>query len=148
MAAACTASASVSVTVEPATATAPLSASATSRSVAPRVAFTVNALAAGTDVSSRPPSKVSVSAVPFTDADWYAGGVTLSMPPHRPMAAAKFPDRSWIRFAASPGTMYANRIDWSCLSAKDGLPTCMVTVLPETEGAPKGRLDPPLCSNQ
>ena len=48
-----TASASVSVTVAPSTSTAPVAASGTSRSVVPRVAFTVNALAAGTDVSSK-----------------------------------------------------------------------------------------------
>ena len=72
-----TASAKVSVTVAPLTATGVVAASATSRSVPPRVRFTVNADAAGTASSSSPPSKVIVSVDPFTDAEENAGGVTL-----------------------------------------------------------------------
>ena len=73
----CIASASASVTAEPDTATGVVAASATLRSVPDRVAFTVNAPAAGTESSSRPPLKVTVSAEPFTAAELNAGGVLL-----------------------------------------------------------------------
>ena len=90
---------SVSTTVAPSTATAPLAASGTSRSVVPRVAFTVNALATGTDVSSRSPSKVTVSSSPSTDAEEYVGGVLLvaGLPLD---SAASLPERSLSRCAS------------------------------------------------
>ena len=89
-------SARVSVTVAPSTSTAPVSASATLRSVPPRVAFTVNADFAGSEVPSSAPSKVMVSVFPFTDADENAGGV-LFVTLWKPKAGASLPDRSLIR---------------------------------------------------
>ena len=105
MSIASTASASVSVAVDPLTATGLVAARLTSRSVPPRVAFTVNALAAGTDAPSRPPSKVRVSAVPFTDADWYAGGVLLGtlLLNARLANGTRLPDRSLSLLAVSSG---------------------------------------------
>ena len=90
-----TAAASVSVAVLPETATGLVSA----RSTAVPPTFTVNALSSGTAAMSRAPSKVIVSAAPFTDADENAGGVTL-VTACLVSAGAELPDRSLIRFAA------------------------------------------------
>ena len=125
-----TASARLSVTVEPLTATALVAASATVRSVPDRVAFTVNALAAGFDISSRSPSKVSVSAAPSTDALLNAGGVTFVATLFRARGAS-LPDRSFSRFVASFVTSYDTRTVWPC---RAGVWTVTVTVRPEIDG--------------
>ena len=91
----CTASARASVTAEPSMETGFVSARSTFRSVPERVAFTVNADAAGTALSSSGPLKVTVSSSPFTDADEYAGGVTLGTSvPLSTACGTLLPDRS------------------------------------------------------
>ena len=65
------------------------------RSTAVPPTLTVNALPAGTESVSSPPSKVSVSAAPFTDAEENAGGVALVTGfPWNPVPGTTFPDRS------------------------------------------------------
>ena len=98
-----TASARASVTVEPATATGFVSARLSVLSVPARVRFTVNALAGGTDASSRPPVKAMVSVAPFTDADENHGGVTLVAVLFL-NSGAELPARSLTGFGASWGT--------------------------------------------
>ena len=138
-AAASTASASVSVTVVPLTATGVVAASATLRSVPPRVAFTVNADAAGTELPSSPPSKVTVSSSPFTDAEEYAGGVTLVPVVLFPIRTASLPDRSLSRHWTVSGTSYPTLIACPCRAA---VAKVAVTVRPEMDASAAASVEP------
>ena len=93
-----TSAASVSLAVGPLTAT----GVAAARSTALPPTVTVNALAAGTEPSSRPPSKVTVSVVRSTAAEENRGGVLLVIVRFE-TAAASFPDRSCSRSPAAEG---------------------------------------------
>ena len=61
---------------------------------------TVKAPAAGVEPGSRPPSKVTVNAVPFTAAEENAGGVLLAR--ERVEVFTSLPDRSRSRLAPAP----------------------------------------------
>ena len=78
--------------------TAPVSARSTS--LPPTV--TAKASAAGTELASSEPSKLMVSAAPFTDADENAGGVLLVAVLSN--ACASLPARSLSRLEASEGS--------------------------------------------
>ena len=112
----CSSSASVSTAVAPLTETAFVAASATSRCVPASVDFTVNADAAGTDIPSIAPSKVTVSADPFTDADEYAGGVTLVARVSL-TTCATLPERSVTLLAALIAPQAHTCTPSSCVSA-------------------------------
>ena len=118
-----TAAARVSVTVLPATSTGLVSA----RSTALPPTVTTKSAAAGTELSSRPPSKVTVSVAPFTAALWYAGGVLL-VTVCRAKTGAALPLRSRTRGCPAKG-LYSTLTAWPWVT---GVARVAVTVRPTT----------------
>ena len=72
---------------------------------------TVNADAAGSEPVSSAPSKVMVSAAPFTDADENAGGVLL-VTDWGWKDASSLPERSLNRLAGAEGRRYCTVTVW------------------------------------